>query len=363
MKRHGYLFEKVIHKENIRQAIEKAAKDKRDRPEVKKALDDIPGHVDEIQRILQSKTYVHCIPILKEIKEGSSQKKRVVTVIDFFPDQIIHWCVVLVLSPIIECSAYTYSCGSMPGRGPHYGKRHVERWIKKDPRNTRHVAKLDIAKFYDSVKPKVMKTFLRTKIKDPNMLWLLDLILDSYPTGLAIGYLTSQWFSNFILQTVDYFIKQTLKIKYFIRYMDDMVLFASSKRLLHKAVRAIMEFLKGFGLRLKSNWQVFPLKCRALDFMGFRFFRNKTILRKTLMLRITRRVSRLAPRGWFLVSDALAVISYMGWIKHAHVYGVYLNRIKPYVSIGKCKEITRRFSRGEVTKYDRFAIRKLAPTS
>ncbi len=326
MKRHGYLFEKVIEKENIRRAITKAAKDKKDRPEVKKVLADIPGHVDKIHDMLKNKTYVHCIPELREVREGSSQKKRTVTIIDFFPDQIVHWAATLVVTPIIMRSSYVYSCGSMPGRGPHYGKKHTEKWITNDPRNTKYVAKLDIKKFYGSIKPSVMKEFLRTKIKDKNMLWLFDLILDSFPSGLAIGYLPSQWNAN--------------------------------KKRLHRAVRSIMEFLKGLGLKLKENWQVFLLDSRALDFMGFRFFRNRTILRKALMLRITRRAKKVHRKGEACAKCASAVISYMGWIKHTRTYQVYSTYIKPLLSIRFLKTIIRKFSKGEIKKYDYFKIRK-----
>lgn len=358
MKRHGYLYDKFLDRELIRQAIMKAKKDKTKRSEVKKVLDDVPGHVEVIYEMFKNKTFVPCVPIEKVVKEGSNQKERVITIIDFFPDQVIHWCIILVLEPIISRSAYTYSCGCMVGRGPHYGKKHIERWIQSDRKKTKYVAKLDIEKFYHSVKRDVIKSFLKTKIKDKEFLNLVFSIIDSYPRGLPIGFLTSQWLANWMLQGLDYFIKQTLKIKYYVRYMDDLVLFCSNKKNLHRAVKAIAEFLKTYRLKLKYNWQVFRLKCRALDFMGFRFFLDRTILRKSLMLRITRAAFKILRKGWYCVRDASRMISYMGWFKHSDAYRVYLEYIKPHLSIKRFKRVVSRYHRGEIDKCDRFTVRK-----
>lgn len=112
------------------------------------------------------------------------------------------------------------------------------------------------------------------------------------------------------LQRLDHYIKEVLRIPHYVRYMDDMCLFSASKRALHKAVKAIREFLAGLSLQLKSNWQVFPTASRAVDFLGFRFFREKTTLRKKplatdeaqgkenpLLYRETRRESPATRRG------------------------------------------------------------------
>ena len=363
MKRHGYLYDKVADKENLRQAIMRAAKDKKDRDEVKKVLKDIPLHVDLLHEILTTKNYQPGRLKEKTIREGAQQKERKVTKIQFFPDQIVHWAIVLVLQPIIMRSAYTYSCGSMPGRGPHRGKRFVERWVRTDKRNTKHCAKMDITKFYPSLTNEFLKQLVRRRIKDPDLLWLLDMIIDTHKQGAPIGYLTSQWLANLALQRLDYIIKQDLQATYYIRYMDDMVIFGASKRKLHKAISEIRKYLQTLGLQIKHTWQVFRIDCRALDFMGFRFYRHKTILRKSLMLRITRRVRKIYRRGKASFRDAAAVISYMGWLKHAQAYTVYKKHVRPYLSIAWLKELIRRYHREELRKNDYCAIRKRIQTA
>lgn len=364
MKTHKYIFEKVATIENITLAIWKASENKRNRKEVIKVLEDIDYHAQEIYEMLWSKKYKPCKVVESVIKEGSKQKKRVVTRINFFPDQIIHWAAILQIGPIISNRSYEYSCGSMPGKGVHKGKKYIERWVVKDRKNTKYVAKADISKFYPSVQHHIIKKELRTIIKDPKMLWLLDSIIDSYRNGLPIGYLTSQWFANFLLQKLDYMIKQDLKIKHYVRYMDDIVMFGSNKKKLRKALLEIMNFLYDINLKLKPNYQIFKLDARALDFMGFRFFRHKVILRKSLMYRITRKAAKIKKKSNITNKDASSMISYMGWVKHSQTYKVYNNWIKAKVKIKDLKQIIRNNSKNEeLKKHEDCKIRKQRNTN
>src|SRR5574343_439808 len=207
MKRIGNIYEKLIDKDNILAAIKKASAGKRHRESVQRVLADIPGHVDQIHALLKEKTYQPC-----RVQE---------TTIKFFPDQIIHWCAVLQIQGAIMKSAYQLSCGSMPGRGTHYARNFVARWMQRARKNTKYVAKLDVSKFYPSIPHEQVKASLRRKFKDPDLLWLLDSIIGHWSrdkkeqdkTGLPIGFLTSQWFANLLLQPIDYRIKQDLGAK------------------------------------------------------------------------------------------------------------------------------------------------------
>ena len=136
---------------------------------------------------------------------------------------------------------------------------------------------MDISKFYPSIDNEILKQMLRRKIKDEDCLYLIDSIIDSN-AGLPIGNYTSQWFSNFFLQGLDHYIKEKLGVKYYVRYVDDLILLGGNKKKLHATRKAISEYLNNIGLRLKDDWQVFKVNNRAIDFLGFRFFRKKTIL-------------------------------------------------------------------------------------
>lgn len=333
------IYDKIASIENITDAIKKASTGKRSRAEVIRVLSDIPAHAKMASEMLIGRSYVPCKYTEKIIKEGASGKERKIAKISFFPDQVIHWAIILQLQPFMLRSSYQYSCGCMPGRGVHYGKKVIEKWLNRDRKNTRYVAKLDIRKFYPSISHGSIKAAFRNVTSDKKLLSVLDAIIDSYSPGLPIGYLTSQWFGNLLLQRLDYIIKQSLRIKYYIRYMDDMVLFGSSKKKLRAAVDKIKSYLNGMGLELKKNWQIFPVKDRSLDFMGFRFFREKTILRKSLLYRITRTAASISRRSRVDSGSAAAMISYMGWIRRSQSHNVYVKRIRPVVSISSLKRI------------------------
>ena len=134
--------------------------------------------------------------------------------------------------------------------------------------------------------------------------------------------------------------------------MDDMVIFGSNKRELHKMLEAIRKYLnEELKLEIKDNWQIFRFdytdkkgkhRGRDLDFMGFRFFRYKTILRRSIMLKASRKAKKIYKKEKPTVYELRQFISYLGWIKATDTYNFYLKHIKPYISIQYCK---RRISR------------------
>ena len=349
MKREGYIYEKICHKENIRMAIMSASKGKKNRDDVKRVLSNLTYYVDKIQDMLVRESYIPNNYKVETIKEGISQKERIIYKPNFYPDQIIQWAIILQISPVLSKGMYEFSCGSIPNRGVHYGKRYVERWVKSDHKNTKYYLKLDINKFYPSVNINNLQQKLRTKIKDKKVLALLDVILNKNE-GLPIGILISQWMANFYLQDLDHYIKEKLKIKYYIRYMDDMILFGRNKKELHKVRVLISNFLNKEGLKLKHNWQLYKFSCEPLDFMGFRFYRNKTTIRKSIMLRITRKVNKIYKKSKPTYNDACSMLSYMGWIKNTDSFNLFNDRIKPYINISQLKNIIRKEARKQNEK-------------
>lgn len=349
MKRAGFLYEKLCDKNLIREAIIKASRKKRRRKSVRRILNNIDYYVDEIHSMMLNEEFTPSPYRRFIIKDGATQKEREICCPKFYPDQIVHWMLILTIQPVLKRGMYEFNCGSVPKRGAHYGKRYLERWYERDRKNTKYCAKLDVRKFYPSAKSPVIMKELRRVIKCQRTLRLCNVILDS-ADGLPIGNYTSQWFANFLLQRLDHFIKEVLRIPYYVRYMDDMCLFSRSKRQLHKAVRAIEEFLSGLLLKLKPNWQVFPTASRAVDFLGFRFFREKTTLRKNLALRMRRRVKKIERHttrtgGKVRPRDASAVMSYMGWIRKTDCHHFYERYIKPHINFKKLKEAIRHETR------------------
>lgn len=340
MKRVGHLYEAIYEIENIKTAIYKASVGKRKQAHVAKILADIDSHALIVQDLLKSRSYNPSPYTIRKIKDGASQKEREISKPRFFPDQVIHWALMLQLDPIIMRGMYRHSCGSVPGRGSSYGQKKINKWLN-DRHRTKYCVKLDVAKFYPSIDNAILKAMFRRKVKDNKALWLIDLIIDS-AKGLPIGNYTSQWFANFFLEGLDHFIKNQPAAAYYIRYVDDIVIFGANKRKLHKLKDDIEAYLSGIGLSLKSNWQVFKTDSRPLDFLGLKFYRDHTTLRARNSLRIKRRAKRIHSKGRLTLKDAQAMIAYWGWIKRSNSYNYYDNHIKPYVSIAKCRKVVSR---------------------
>ena len=199
MKRVGYIYEKICSVDNIKRAILKASECKRSRPNVKKILDDMDGYARKIQSMLKNHSYIPSPYQISVIHDNCAGKDRTIYKPKFYPDQIIHWSLMLQLQAPIMRGMYAWSCGSIPGRGIHYCKKHIEKIIRQDRKNTKYCLKMDISKFYPSINKDLLKTSFRSLIKDGEALWLIDTIIDSSEVGIPIGNYTSQWFANWYL--------------------------------------------------------------------------------------------------------------------------------------------------------------------
>lgn len=346
MKRKGNLWSSIIDKNNIQQAIYNASKGKRNRATVKKILNNIVHYTNEIQKILIS-GYVASEYAKKKIFDGARQKERIIYRPKFYPDQIIHWCLMQIVEPIFIRGNYIFSCASIRGRGQIYAVKYIQKILKNDRKHTKYNLKLDINKFYPSIDKSILKYKFRRIIKDRDTLILLDTIVDSYeePTGVPIGNYTSQFFANYYLQELDHFIKEKLKVPYYIRYMDDILIFGNNKKKIHCAKKEIENFINKEKLTLKKNWRVSKTDTEPIDFIGKRFYRDYITIRDTTFLRLKRRIKKISKKSSINYTDATAVISYHGMLKHTDSYKVRQKYLYPFVDIDKCKEVIQNESR------------------
>ena len=208
-------------------------------------------------------------------------------------------------------------------------------------KNVKYVLKMDIRHFFESIPHDILKRKLAEHIHDEKMLAVLYEIVSISDKGLPLGFYTSQWLSNWYLEGLDHYIKEKLRAAHYVRYMDDMVVFGSNKRQLHEMRQKIEEYLNNMlGLELKNNWQVFRFDYvkngkhygRDLDFMGFRFFRDRVALRRTIMLKATRKAKKISKKDKATIHDIRQMLSYLGWIDATNTYSMYQKRIKPMVN-------------------------------
>lgn len=346
MRSYNHLWEKVISPDNIKLAIRNASKGKRDRTRVREIFENMDKYIPHFQKMAM--TYKHKRKPPKIIYDGISRKKREI-IVPSFDEQVLHHMIVNVLSPIITKGMYHHSHGSIPGKGPTKGAAAIKKWIAHDTKNVKYFLKMDIKQFFGSVPHDKLEELIRKKIHDERFNSLLHEVIDCTEIGLPLGFHTSHWLANWYLQGLDHYIKQELKAVHYIRYMDDMVIFGSNKRKLHKMREEIEKYLnERLGLRLKENWQVcrFSYKDRAtggdrgrdLDFMGYRFYRMRVVLRKSIMIKMSRKARKMAAKEKPTIYDCRQILSALGWIKQTDTYGMYEKWIKPFVSFGKCKK-------------------------
>lgn len=343
MKRIGNIYDQICDINNIYAAMEMAAKGKKYQRRIRHYLENREKYALKIRDMLLEENYRFGETKHLTITEGACNKTRDITVPKFFPDQIIHWCLMLRLSPVLKKGMYRYCCGSVPQRGGMAAKKYLEKVIRKDLK-IKYVMDLDVRKFFQSVNNDKLKELFRRKIKDKRALHLIDAIIDHGGQGLPIGFYTSQWFSNFYLEAFDHYIKEQLHIKYYVRYVDDMELLDTNKRKLHKARLAIGQFFdeQNYGLKIKDNWQVFRFSEKAnrpIDFVGFRFYKDKTLLRKHIFYRLNRNIRRIAKTNHATPKQARSTLSLLGWLTHINGKGFYLKHIKPVISKSTLKHI------------------------
>lgn len=364
-KQYKYLYRLMLIPDNIRKAYKRLRKGKTKRKEIQyidahldeeiekmrvMILNTRPGKVDNPE-----KAYKPHKRTPKIIYEHGKKRKIYMPEIH---EQWLHHIIVLILEPIIMATAYRFSCGSFPGRGAHYGKRRIEKWIRSG-KGIRNFAKIDIRHFYDSIRIDILMKELATRIKDDWFLYVIRVCLTGFVKGIPLGFYISQWLANYLLEPLDRFILETLGLRKMMRYMDDITIFDDNKKRLRNAVIEIKKFIGcRFRLKLKRNHQVCKFIYhtkkgkvigRELDYMGFIFDRDKTTIRKSIMLSATRLARRMKKRRIerkpIYKRHIQAMLSYMGWFSCTDTYNCYTKYIKPCVNVGKLKKTISKLDR------------------
>lgn len=361
MKRIGNIFEKIIDLENIKQAHYHASKDKSFYKEVREINKNPEPYFMEIQKMLSNKTYSICVDDYKTMEKVDKGKVRVIQKLNYFPHRIIQWALMLQVQDVFFKSLIRNTFSSLPGRGIHDARNRLHRDMQ-NKEATKYCLKLDVKQFYPSINHEVSSAQIRRKIKDPHVLWLCDVFIKGMPggAGAPIGSLFSQWQGNLNLSPLDHFVLHDLKIEYYYRYCDDIVMLHSDKDYLHRALVQIKAFLRdNLKLEIKSNYQVFPTLVRGIDFVGYRFFGDYILLRKTTVKNMRKKMTKIKSRcekGMQLsYSEWCAINSYDGWLKYCNGHNLRNKYIKPLMLYAKkyYNEVIKNETISKGTRYSR----------
>lgn len=354
MKRVGNLFESFISDENLNNAIDEVNASHRwshypDKPnKVTLWVESTrKERVRELRKIILD-GFEASPCIAKRRYDPNARKWRDISEPRLYPDQYLHHALIQVLEPIMMKGMDIWCCGSIKGRGAHYGIKAVKKWMKEDKVGTRWCAELDIYHFYDSVKPEHVMWRMRQLIKDGR---LMDFIWRIIKDGIKIGFYTSQWFMNTLLQPLDHLLRESgIGLKHNIRYMDNFTLFSNRKRALDKAIAVIQAWLKKMDLKLKANWQKFRTIHRKPNALGYRFGTGFTLIRKHSLLRLRRQLKqfyRKIDKGIFItLKFAQGLLSRLGTLRHCNSRMIYKKYVRPHTQ-KNLKNIVRKFQRKE----------------
>lgn len=367
------LFNSICSMDNLYRAYQNAKSGKGWYKEVKQIEKRPFYYLAGLQYMLKNhlfKTSEYEIFILNEGK-----KKRDVYKLPFFPDRIAQWAILQVIEPFLVANMTTDTYSAIPGKGiqpivndlrGYYKTKRVDGkkksvWVPSillsDEENTRYCYKIDLHHYYQSINHEVLKQKFRKVFKDPELLWLLDEIVDSINTateedlielslsgeievdpntGIPIGNYMSQYSGNFYLSSFDHWVKEELHVKHYYRYMDDVVIFASSKEELHEIHRKVTAYTRDYlHLNIKGNYQIFPTKVRGVDFVGYRFFGEYTLLRKSTAINFKRKMRACRKKMENNIpptySEWCSFNSYKGWLENCDSYRLFKKYMEPLI--------------------------------
>ena len=306
MKRYGNLWHQIVDWSNLLLAARKAQKGKRFRDNVLAFNYNLEPELFKLQSELVDKTY---IPGKYRSFRIYDPKPRLISAAPY-RDRVVHHALCTIIVPLIEKSFIHDSYANRVGYGTH---RALRRFIDF-ARSSRYVLQCDIRKYFPSIDHEILKQIIRRKIKCSDALWLIDMIIDSsnpqdpvleyFPGddlltpvlrrhGLPIGNLTSQFFANVYLNDFDHFIKEKLKVKKYLRFVDDFALFGDDWKILNQARQEIESYLTSLRLIIHPIKSQLFETCHGANFVGFRVLPDRVRVRNDNLRRARKRLKQL----------------------------------------------------------------------
>lgn len=312
MKRKGYLFDELISYDNIKLAIKNSSKSKRNKPHVKRILDNEYYYITKIQAMLITGNFSEEHKYVKEtIKDG--KKERDIIKEDYYPWQILQHAFIQVLNKGFRSSLINTTCSCIKGRGVHYAHKCVRHSFRNNP-DLEYFWQVDFRKFYASISHDIIHKTLINKIKDKRVINLFEKLVFTYESppaiydilnqevekyskyysnypqniskvnikrGITIGAYTSQMIANWVLSSLDHYMKEEIKCKSYIRYCDDVLGFAKTKEEAIYQASKYIEKAHELGFIVKANIIVSPIHNNDfgnwINFLGLKYSKSDGI--------------------------------------------------------------------------------------
>lgn len=340
------IYPTIYDFDNIHEAYLNARKNKRYRGDVLEFTAHLEENLIQLQNELIYKTYR--VGRYREFYVYEP-KKRLIMALQF-RDRVIQWAIYRHLNPWFDKQFIYDSYGCREGKGTHRAADRLQYWVRQVNRKKEryYYLKLDISKYFYRVDHKALMDILRRKIEDEDLLELLDRIINCEHTafglpaftdpadcpkedrlldaGMPIGNLSSQLFANIYLNELDQYVKQELRIHYYIRYMDDIIILHQDKRYLHEVKDEIETFIMDkLRLNLNKKTAIRPIS-QGIEFVGYRIFPTHRKLKKASAKKMKARLKyvRAAFERGEIDAESLRATeaSYLGVLKHFNSHGL-----------------------------------------
>lgn len=336
----------LVSPENLFIAFDEFKRGKRKKEDVMSFERNLELNIFELSQQLFSKSYQHHTYATFTIWDP---KYRIISKAEV-RDRVVHHVLYNYLYSIFDKTFIFHSYSSRLTKGTHIGVKNFHKKTRKVSENFSkpcYALKCDIKKFFASINHSILMSLLKKKVVDPDILWLINNVIQSYSntpnTGLPLGNVTSQLFANVYLNQLDRFIKHDLHIKYYFRYADDFVILNQSKDYLKKLIDLIDEFLQT-ELKLRLHPQkVFIRKLKqGIDFLGYvclphcRTIRTKT--KRRMFKKFDQRQNEMFAGERTSESFNQTLQSYLGLLKHANSRGL-VRKLEKLAGIKTLEEI------------------------
>ena len=331
------LFHEVSSVANLLSAWNEFKRGKRKKKDIAYFELYLEENIFSLHNELVNKTYRHdpyedfyiCDPKRRHIHKASIR------------DRVMHQALFRVLYKVFDKHFIYDSYSSRNDKGTHAGVNRLNNAIRKVSKNwkqTAWVLKCDVRKFFDSIDHKILRELIIQKVDEKEILWLIDIIFDSFEKekgkGLPLGNVTSQLFANIYLNELDQFAKHALKAKHYFRYCDDFIIVHQDRNFLDNAKKKIADFLE-YKLHLKLHPDKVEIRkvSQGIDFLGYVILPHSIVLRTKTKRRIGRKIreevtsynNKKISKNYF----SAMITSYLGVFSHAKSKKEtnYLNKI------------------------------------
>ena len=288
MKRAGHVFDRIVERDNLRLACWKALKRKRSRLDAREFAANLEVNLAELRLSLLDGD---CRLGVSHQFTVFDPKQRCITA-PCFRERVLHHAIVNVCEPVLERFLIDDTFACRIGKGRNAALKRARQFASRGG----YFLKMDVHKYFESIPHAELVHRLNRRFKDPRLLDLLSRIIHSHHQGsgrgLPIGSLTSQHFANFYLGWFDRFVKDTLRTRRYVRYMDDSVLWSDSTAALQEWLAASTQFLDQ-ELGLKLNVPYINRVPHGMDFLGCRIFGTHMTLNRRSRTRFRRKIRRL----------------------------------------------------------------------